>query len=605
MDLDKEQRNISLTAQHGAAHRNPRGSMKYFLPYVLRRKSGIFQEIVIPDDVKVAINEPKEELNPELWEGEKLKTEIRYHLLKIAKSFYDFLKLDAKLKDVFFTGSMANFNWTTKSDIDLHLILDLDSMEEPREFVEEYIFAKKSVWNDWRNITIKGFDVELFAKDKENLYSSKGVYSVLRDGWVQKPKKEDVEIDEIAVKEKAANIMNKIDDIIEIKDEKEKVQQADVLKEKVRKMRDGGLEKGGEYSTENLVYKVLRKNGYMDKLFSARDEAFDNYLSLDETMCESLKNSKSLLTEGKKEEPKKFGCLMLEFDNISNWEDVLNTVKKEDIYDKPGFRLEEDPHTTVLFGFHDKEVSLDEIQNVLRKYLNGKDKIEVKLTGMSLFENEKFDVLKFDIESEDLKNLNSLLKEFPNTNDHPEYHPHATVAYLLPGTGQKYVKKFKKPMVLRSGKFKYSYPPNEKVIFTTEDLSMVTLGIQKGIKGMTPKKIELIKKFIIFVINRLELKEPISVYLHKGRDEYIVTTASYAPDENSNHVRVEGRALVDIMRSIGHELTHNKQREIESFQVGGEVQNIGGWIEDEANAKAGILIKDFALNLGNDVIYEL
>lgn len=601
MSLEKEQRNISLPAQHRAVHRNPKGSMQYFLPYVLRRKSGIFQEIVIPDDVKVAVNEPKDELNPELWDGNKLKKEIRYQLLKIAKAFYDFLKVDAKLKDVIFTGSMANFNWTSKSDIDLHLMLDLDSMAEPREFVEEYTWAKKIIWNDRRNITIKGYDVEVFAKDKENLYSSKGVYSVLRDEWIQEPKKEIGDIDEIAVKEKAANIMNKIDIIANIKGEEEKLLQADALKEKIRSMRDSALEKGGEFSTENLVFKVIRKNGYLDKLFSIRDTALDKTLSL----AESTKTKKSLLTEGKKEEPKKFGCLMLEFDRISNWDEVLNYIKKEDVYDKPGFGLEDEPHTTVLFGFHDKEVSLEEIQNVVKKYLKGKDKIEVNLTGISLFENKDFDVLKFDIESEDLKNLNELLKEFPNTNSHPEYHPHTTIAYLLPGTGKKYVKEFKKPIILRSGKFKYSYPPNEQTIFTTEDLSMITLGVQKGIKGMTPKKVDLIKKFIIFVINRLELKEPVSVFLHKGRDEYIVTTASYVPDENSNHVRAEGRALVDIMRSIGHELTHNKQREIESFKNGEQVQNIGGWIEDEANAKAGVLIKDFALNMGNDIIYEL
>jgi hypothetical protein len=63
--------------------------------------------------------------------------------------------------------------------------------------------------------------------------------------------------------------------------------------------------------------------------------------------------------------------------------------------------------------------------------------------------------------------------------------------------------------------------------------------------------------------------------------------------------------LVDICRSIAHELTHNKQREIESFKMDEKVQNIGGWIEDEANAKAGILIKDFAINFGNDKLYEM
>jgi hypothetical protein len=63
--------------------------------------------------------------------------------------------------------------------------------------------------------------------------------------------------------------------------------------------------------------------------------------------------------------------------------------------------------------------------------------------------------------------------------------------------------------------------------------------------------------------------------------------------------------MVDILRSIAHELTHNRQREIKSYEIGEEVPTIGGWIEDEANAKAGILIKDFAMNHGFDEIYDL
>jgi hypothetical protein len=122
---------------------------------------------------------------------------------------------------------------------------------------------------------------------------------------------------------------------------------------------------------------------------------------------------------------------------------------------------------------------------------------------------------------------------------------------------------------------------------------------------MTSEKVEIIQNFINFVCNRLELEEPVEIYLHKGRDEYIATTASYVPDENSNHIRCTGRALVDILRSIAHELTHNRQREVQSFEMGEIVQTIGGWIEDEANAKAGILIKDFAMNFGFDEIYDL
>jgi len=120
-----------------------------------------------------------------------------------------------------------------------------------------------------------------------------------------------------------------------------------------------------------------------------------------------------------------------------------------------------------------------------------------------------------------------------------------------------------------------------------------TLMVQDGIEDMSDDKINIIKDFISFTRDKLGLKAPVKVGLRKGRDEYIKTTASYLPFENENYVRCEGRALVDILRSIGHELTHNRQREIGIFDPGDNVQNIGGHIEDQANSIAGILIKDF------------
>ena len=122
---------------------------------------------------------------------------------------------------------------------------------------------------------------------------------------------------------------------------------------------------------------------------------------------------------------------------------------------------------------------------------------------------------------------------------------------------------------------------------------------------MTDEKINILKDFICFTYAKLKIQEPVTVVIRKGRDEHIVTTASYLPYENENHIRAGGRAIVDICRSIGHELTHNRQRELGIFNPGDQVQNIGGKIEDEANSIAGILIKDFTHNYGYDNIYEL
>ena len=575
---------------------------------ILRRTFNSFDENVVPEKLNIPIAEPKNTLNKDFWKDDKLKQEIRVAILKVAKSFNEYLKLGAKIKDVIFTGSLANYNWNSTSDVDVHLILNLESLGEPIEFLQEYINAKKTIWNDKHNIKIKGFDVEVFAKDKESLFKFKAVYSVLRDKWIQKPSRDEKDINESIIKEKAANIMNEIDLLETISDNEKIIEKSDKIKDKIKKLRQVGLEEGGEFSTENLIFKTIRKAGYLDKLDRLKGEAFDSLYSLNEKkqISENKKETKKLLKEVKHSDSDyEYGCLMLDF-KIKNWNDITKTIKKEDIYNKEGYGIEHEPHTTVLYGFHSNEVTPKEIENVVKNKESGKDKISVTIKNISCFENKDFDVVKFDIESSDLNELNKELSKFPNTNDYPDYHAHMTIAYVKSGMGKKYVKKLKNEITLKSGNFSYSYPPHEKMFFSLNSKKEEnTLGVEKNIDGMTPKKVEIIKNFINFVCNRLELEEPVEIYLHKGRDEYIRTTASYVPSENSNHIRCENRALVDILRSIAHEMTHNRQREIKSFDPNEEVQTIGGWIEDEANAKAGILIKDFAMKHGFDEIYDM
>ena len=574
-------------------------------PYILKRGFSSFNEEISPEGIDVQVNESKDTLNKDIWENEKLKKPIRVAMLKVAKAFNEYLKLGAKIKDVIFTGSLANYNWTLSSDIDIHLILDLDSLKQPEEFIQEYIMAKKTLWIDNHDIKIKGFEVELYAKREEERLSSKAIYSVIKDSWIQKPEKYDKSIDEIAIKEKAATIINSIDELQQIDNDDEIVEKAEKIKEKIKKLRKSGLDEGGEYSTENLVFKLLRKGGYLEKLSDIKAKAFDSSLTLVEKgVNENFKRQKTLLREAKEKFEKEYGCLMLDL-HIKNWDKITEKIKKEDVYDVPGFGIENEPHITALFGFIYDKVKPEDVEKVVRHAMADKKKIRVKLNEMSIFTNKDYDVLKFDIISPDLNRLNkALCNEFPYKNDYPDYHPHMTVAYLKPGMGEKYVKKLKKNIIFESGSFTYSYPPDEKYLFNLGKKEN-TLGVENGIDGMTDEKIEIIRNFINFVCNRLELEEPVEIYLHKGRDEYIATTASYVPDENSNHIRCNGRALVDILRSIAHELTHNRQREIKSFAVGEEVQTIGGWIEDEANAKAGVLIKDFAMNFGFDEIYDL
>lgn len=104
---------------------------------------------------------------------------------------------------------------------------------------------------------------------------------------------------------------------------------------------------------------------------------------------------------------------------------------------------------------------------------------------------------------------------------------------------------------------------------------------------------EKLKDFIKFIKNDLGLKSAPTVVLQNGR-KGLKTTANYDYTKDEKVVRINGknRMLVDIMRSVAHEFVHHRQFEQGRLEV--KPPDIGGEIEDEANAVAGQLIKKYA-----------
>jgi len=232
----------------------------------------------------------KETLNPKIWNGVEgsnpiLKPAVRKALLNIASEFMGFLGEDLFVDDVRFTGSLANFNWSEFSDIDLHLYVDFSQFDpKDREVYKELFQLKKTLFNTTHDITVKGYEVELYAEDVNESHFSTGVYSVLFDEWVHKPEKEEVKIDKEFLTKKVSNVMERIDSLIEeISDEDldQGLKKIESFKDKLKKYRSSGLEKDGEFSYENLVFKFLRRNGYIDKLFEYKNKLMDKKLSLE------------------------------------------------------------------------------------------------------------------------------------------------------------------------------------------------------------------------------------------------------------------------------------------------------------------------------------
>ena len=153
------------------------------------------------------------------------------------------------------------------------------------------------------------------------------------------------------------------------------------------------------------------------------------------------------------------GCVMLKF-NIDDWnKEILSIIDKEDIYDEPKFGLEDKSHVTVFFGIKPEESEPSEVKKALKESDIDIDK-EYKLQNISIFENDDYDVVKFDIKDcAELRKLNKFIKDtFPNKQDFPSYEPHATIGYVKKGKGKKYIKKLDKPIIAKPSRLTYSYP---------------------------------------------------------------------------------------------------------------------------------------------------
>ena len=218
-----------------------------------------------------------EELNPEVWKGRELRIDVRYKLLEIAKRFIEYLEVPGfKLEDVILRGSLVNYNYTQYSDFDLHIVTDFSTLD--CDITEAFYLAKKKIWNDEHDITIKGYEVELYVEDKAAKNVSEGTYSVLDARWLSTPRHQQPDIDDRAVSAKARDLMTQINRAVK----QGSIEDITRLQDKIRLMRQAGLDAGGEFSTENLAYKIIRNKKFLDKLYKTKNQRFDQELSLDE-----------------------------------------------------------------------------------------------------------------------------------------------------------------------------------------------------------------------------------------------------------------------------------------------------------------------------------
>jgi len=220
------------------------------------------------------------ELNPKLWDDGKLKPEVRSVLLRFADTWTKFSGVPQdSVQDVILTGGNANFNYTSASDVDVHIVVDRSRLGKNREFVDDYLQDKKRLWTLTHNIRVLGYPVEPYVQDvSEGYHSGQGVFSLKRDEWIQKPQpgQYDFEHDK-DLKRKVHEYAHLINAMITSKAEPEAF---DKLKKKIADMRGAGIQKAGEFAPENSLFKALRNRGLLDAMNKYLRSAKDEQLTL-------------------------------------------------------------------------------------------------------------------------------------------------------------------------------------------------------------------------------------------------------------------------------------------------------------------------------------
>ena len=200
-------------------------------------------------------------LNPKLWTKGKLKPQVRFHLMEIAKHFVDYIEIDnLGLRDITISGSNAGYTYSRKSDIDLHLIVDIP--QDKKQILKQLFDAKKNQYNFQHDITIRNIDVELYVQDAEQTHTSVGIYSVLDDKWLKVPDAVEDKVDRVQVKVKYKQYVGKVRTALR-SNNLEAVQKTS---DDIRNLRQQGLDQEGELGVENITFKVLRAKGYLEQL---------------------------------------------------------------------------------------------------------------------------------------------------------------------------------------------------------------------------------------------------------------------------------------------------------------------------------------------------
>tara|TARA_R110000751_G_scaffold154937_2_gene260015 strand:+ start:20 stop:1303 length:1284 start_codon:yes stop_codon:yes gene_type:complete len=254
----------------------------------LSRFDRLYEDVLITigGDNDLMAFDVQPDLNQKIWDGDtSVRPGVKGALMDIVEEFLEGLDLEAEIKDIIITGSIANYNWSKFSDIDIHILVDFAEVNENTKMVKKFFDSVRSNWNKLHTIKVKGHEVELYIQEESEPHVSTGVYSLFKDAWLVKPEKVKPELDRETATKKMVDIAREINKLSMIYDRgqyQSAFNLAERIKEKIKRMRRTGLDRTGIYSPENLAFKMLRRSGDIEQLFSVYSRAYDKLYSLDQ-----------------------------------------------------------------------------------------------------------------------------------------------------------------------------------------------------------------------------------------------------------------------------------------------------------------------------------
>lgn len=246
-------------------------------------------------DIKTSVDREifniHKELSPLLWDDKELIPELLPKFLNIAKAYIKFSGLpeNIQIMDITLTGSLSGFNYTKYSDLDIHVVIDYKKFNTNLTLLEDFFSMKRKMWADEYDVKFHQYPIELYVQDAaQYLSGSSPQYSLLTQEWKHEPERPDDSIDETTAIKKSKDLMYAINELEEAADENHGEDYSEILeelgeiKDKIKNMRKSALAETGEFGTGNLVFKILRNSGYLERMTVLKTAITEKLLTINE-----------------------------------------------------------------------------------------------------------------------------------------------------------------------------------------------------------------------------------------------------------------------------------------------------------------------------------